>query len=216
MKLTFHSHLGASHLLHSSGILEEIATVLRKLPTPVWPGKSEANADYEVVQQMVNSLIEHELLKKGWLSQPKVVASSSAYYADFWKQAKAPWAMRGLPEQNVRALCEIQFGNVGRLGMDNEKFRIGFQEDRADVGIQVVPMAALAKRVDRSVANFEKTKSLIEKLGRGSLQVPVLVIGLDAEPSKALDMRNWAKALTVLTGPGSQKRRQALAAKILG
>ena len=190
MRLHYYSHQGAEHILGSTGLLLELDTLLRALPLPVWRNKSACNKRLDVVQQMLNSLIEDQMVRRGWLSQAQVIASAHEFYADFYRLAPRPWSLPGLPDAAVRALCEVQFGNVARLGLDNEKFRIGRAEGRCDVGVEIVPLRSLAQRIDTSVATFEKCRQLLERLGCNGLPTPVLVIGLDVdEETEVWDLR---------------------------
>jgi hypothetical protein len=213
VKCTYYAHQGADHLLASCGLLEELDIVFRRLPLPVWHAKSGANPSLDVVQQVLNSFIEYELVSRDWLSQAQVLESAHDFYADFWKQSPRQWDMPGLPPSSIKALCEIQFGNVARLGMDNEKFRIGYLEGRADVGIEVVPTRVLANRIDTAVASYEKTVSLLQRLGRTGMPTPILVIGLEPDDSTfTLNLRDHFSSLQPLRGSHSQAFRQQFAA----
>ncbi len=214
--MSYYAHLGAQHLLSSCGLLAQLHGVLTRLPVPHWQGKSSANDQLCVVQQVLNSFIEYELTERGWLSQAQVGDAANEFYADFWASAPAQWQLEGLADSSVQALCEVQFGNVGRLGMDIEKFRVGHLEGRCDVGIEIVPTRALAHRVDGSVATFEKACGLVQRLGRAGLPIPLLVVGLDTHPGQPeLDLRTVADSLDELRGKRSAKRRAALAASLL-
>ena len=212
MKLVYHSHLGAEHSLASCGLLLELDSVLRKLPLPVWRGKSPKHPQLEVVQQMLNTYLECELTARGWLSQAVIGDAEREFYADFYKAAERQWSLPGLPEALLKALCESQFGNTSRLGMDNEKFRIGHFEGRCDVGIEIVPTRALARRTDKSIATFEKCQKLLNRLGPYGMPTPVLVIGLEADDDTPVwDLKRHKVSLEAIKA--STELRQALVRK---
>lgn len=194
--------------------MRQLDSVIRALPTPVFGGKSAKNARHDVVQQMVNSLFRVALEEHGWLHQHAVAEASTGYYADFWHQAFVPNAPAGLEGLAVRALCEVQFGNVSRLGADFDKFRIGWLEERADVGIEVVPVQALASRVAQSVANFEKARTDITRLKRTGLPVPVLLVGLSCDGNQA-DLRKHQRDLQRIVAKGAGDYRLQLARRLL-
>lgn len=214
MTPVYHSHLGAAALLESCGLLGQLDAVIRALPTPVFGGKSLKNAKHDVVQQMVNSMFRVALEGHGWLHQHAVAEASTGYYADFWSQAPVRDAPAGLEGTTVRALCEIQLGNVSRLGADFDKFRIGWLEERADVGIEVVPVQALASRVAQSVANFEKARSDISRLKRTGLPVPVLLVGLSCD-GREVDLRKHQRDLQRIVAKGAGDYRLQLARRLL-
>ncbi|MCC5611540.1 hypothetical protein LC612_33570 [Nostoc sp. CHAB 5834] len=216
MKLQFYAHLRAEHLLHSAGLLQEISTSLEAIPIPVWAGKSKANSSLYVVQQVLNSFIEYQLATRGWLTQAQVGARATEFYADFWKSSTPQWDDSRCEVSPIKALCEVQFGNVARIGMDLEKFRIGNMQGRCDVAIEVVPMKGLADRIDDSVATFEKAKSLVEALGPWALPVPLLLVGLSDDPLQPhLNLKSHFRNISQLKGVRSAVVRQAFARSVL-
>ena len=215
MNLHYHSHLGAEHILASVGLLQELDTVLRSLALSVWPGKSASNPRLDVVQQMLNAQLEAALVGVGWLSQAQVIASAHEFYADFYRKVSRPWALPGLPEAEIQVLGECQFGNTARLGLDNEKFRIGRIEGRCDVGVEIVPVSSLAQRIDGNVATFKRAQELLRRLGPNGLPTPVLVIGLEAgEQTEVWNLQGTGHPLSSLKKPSVA--RQVVAARIAG
>jgi len=51
-----------------------------------------------------------------------------------------------------------------------------------DAGIEIVPMLTLAKSMSTGVSYFEQMKSGLEYRGESDIDIPVLIIGIDAKP----------------------------------
>ncbi len=76
---------------------------------------------------------------------------------------------------------EIQFGKYAFMVYDIlAKMPIFSNRRIIDSGIEVVPMHELARRMSTGVSYFEQVKGDLECRGVGSLDIPVLVIGVDA------------------------------------
>ncbi len=181
MKIIYeYSHLGGSEILHVHfpSIEKEI---------------------YEVIQavQPIRSKISKEKTKQGLkLYSPKQMN----------KQFKIQFRERGfyelrdrytiqLPDYPIvikgafkqidfvkeKVLVEVQFGKYAFMFYDMAKFQYFFNENKADVGVEIVPAHSLKKNMSTGVSYGEQLIYDIERLKRHFPAVPIKVILVDAE-----------------------------------
>lgn len=80
-------------------------------------------------------------------------------------------------------LVEVQFGKYAFMFYDMAKFQYFFNENKADVGVEIVPCHALKKQMSTGVSYGEQLVYDIERLKRHFPAVPVKVILIDADGS---------------------------------
>lgn len=78
-----------------------------------------------------------------------------------------------------RVLVEVQFGKYAFMFYDMAKFQYFFNENRADVGIEIVPCHHLQQQMSTGVAYGEQLIYDIERLKRHFPSLPVYVILVD-------------------------------------
>jgi S-adenosylmethionine hydrolase len=78
-----------------------------------------------------------------------------------------------------RVLVEIQFGKYAFMFYDMAKFQYFFNENKADVGVEIVPAYSLSKEMSSGVSYGEHLIYDIERLKRHFPAVPVKVILVD-------------------------------------
>ena len=78
-----------------------------------------------------------------------------------------------------KVLVEVQFGKYAFMFYDMAKFQYFFNENKADVGIEIVPCHALHKQMSTGVSYGEQLVYDIERLKRHFPAVPVKVILVD-------------------------------------
>ena len=79
-----------------------------------------------------------------------------------------------------KVLVEVQFGKYAFMFYDMAKFQYFFNENKADVGIEIVPCHALHKQMSTGVSFGEQLVYDIERLKRHFPAVPVKVILIDS------------------------------------
>jgi len=121
-----------------------------------------------------NKIVEEELTKLGWQSQPSVFGSEHDAYAkmDFLKD---------------RVGVEVEFGHSSFLGIDLLKFQVssysGF--DKIDVGVYITTTRDFQKKMKTVYGPNWEGSLTYEKVIRylphfkSAIQVPVYVIGID-------------------------------------
>lgn len=80
-----------------------------------------------------------------------------------------------------RVLVEVQFGKYAFMFYDMAKFQYFFNENKADVGVEIVPCHALHTQMSTGVSYGEQLVYDIERLKRHFPAVPVKVILIDAD-----------------------------------
>lgn len=78
-------------------------------------------------------------------------------------------------------LVEVQFGKYAFMFYDMAKFQYFFNENKADVGVEIVPCHKLQKGMSTGVSYGEQLVYDIERLKRHFPAVPVKVILIDAD-----------------------------------
>ncbi|RMD92016.1 MAG: BstYI, partial [Calditrichaeota bacterium] len=79
-----------------------------------------------------------------------------------------------------KILVEVQFGKYPFMFYDLAKFQYFFNENKAEVGVEIVPCYALYKNMSTGVSYGEQLIFDIERLKRHFPAVPVKVILIDA------------------------------------
>lgn len=78
-----------------------------------------------------------------------------------------------------KVLAEVQFGKYAFMFYDMAKFQYFFNENKADVGIEIVPCHAMHSQMSTGVSYGEQLVYDIERLKRHFPAVPVKVILID-------------------------------------
>lgn len=78
-----------------------------------------------------------------------------------------------------RVLVEVQFGKYAFMFYDMAKFQYFFNENKADVGIEIVPCHNLQQQMSTGVSYGEQLVYDIERLKRHFPAVPVYIILVD-------------------------------------
>lgn len=81
-----------------------------------------------------------------------------------------------------KVLIEVQFGKYAFMFYDMAKFQYFFNENKADVGIEIVPCHALHQWMSSGVSYGEQLVYDIERLKSHFPAVPVKVILIDVDP----------------------------------
>ncbi len=82
-----------------------------------------------------------------------------------------------------KLLIEVQFGKYAFMFYDMAKFQYFFNENKAEVGVEIVPCHGLQKEMSSGVSYGEQLVYDIERLKRHFPAVPVKVILIDTDES---------------------------------
>ena len=79
---------------------------------------------------------------------------------------------------------EVQFGKYSFMVYNVcAKMTIFHKQGHIDAGIEIVPMKHLAQQMSSGVSYFEQFVWDLEQRGVSDIDIPVLIIGIDAPPS---------------------------------
>lgn len=92
-----------------------------------------------------------------------------------------PGAFKQIDFVKGKVLVEVQFGKYAFMFYDMAKFQYFFNENKADVGVEIVPSHSLHKQMSSGVSYGEQLVYDIERLKRHFPAVPVKIILVDAE-----------------------------------
>ncbi|MGE7666651.1 BglII/BstYI family type II restriction endonuclease [Ureibacillus composti] len=181
---------------HFIQIYEELKTVCKDCPVPLYVGKSKNQKQLEVIQQLMNTYFLLRFKSLGWESEPFATPDTSedALRSDFRKTYVNPQT----GEIILTIQIEVEFGNVASSYRNYFKFQLSFSNALTDICVLILPSYSLSKRIDSGVSNFEKTVREIPS-AKLSVTVPTLVIGLYDDGSTVWDVKNIAE-LKVLKG----------------
>jgi hypothetical protein len=96
-------------------------------------------------------------------------------------EIKIPGAYKQIDFVKEKVLVEVQFGKYAFMFYDMAKFQYFFNENKADVGVEIVPCHSLHKEMSTGVSYGEQLIYDIERLKRHFPAVPVKVILLDVD-----------------------------------
>ncbi|GAP08017.1 MAG TPA: BstYI [Anaerolinea thermolimosa] len=96
-------------------------------------------------------------------------------------QCTIPNAFKQVDFVKEKVLIEVQFGKYAFMFYDMAKFQYFFNENKADVGVEIVPSHTLHRKMSSGVSYGEQLVYDIERLKRHFPAVPVKVILIDAD-----------------------------------
>jgi len=162
---------------------------------------------YPSHEQEIYDAISEVRAQRTKLSREKTMLGRELYSPSAMnRQFHAAFAARGykelrdtytivLPDSDVRipgaykqidfvkdgVLVEVQFGKYAFMFYDMAKFQYFFNENKADLGVEIVPCHALHAQMSTGVSYGEQLVYDIERLKRHFPAVPVKVILIDAD-----------------------------------
>jgi len=181
MKIVYeYSHLGGSEILQVKypSILTELYEVIESVKANRVKESKEKTKQGKLLyspidmnnqfKEKLNSLEYFELRDTYDIIIPNSTQRISGAYKqiDFVKQ---------------KVLIEVQFGKYAFMFYDMAKFQYFFNENKADVGIEIVPCHHLHQSMSSGVSFGEQLVYDIERLKRHFPAVPIKVILLDVD-----------------------------------
>lgn len=94
---------------------------------------------------------------------------------------RIPGAFKQVDFVKDKVLVEMPFGKYAFMFYDMAKFQYFFNENKADVGVEIVPCHALHKEMSTGVSYGEQLVYDIERLKRHFPAVPVKVMRIDVD-----------------------------------
>jgi hypothetical protein len=92
-----------------------------------------------------------------------------------------PGAFKQIDFAKQKVLVEVQFGKYAFMFYDMAKFQYFFNENKADVGVEIVPCHNLHSQMSSGVSYGEQLVYDIERLKRHFPAVPIKIMLLDID-----------------------------------
>jgi hypothetical protein len=176
MKANLYSYRFAQEILQHEKYKEawhEVIGIVETSPVYIFPGKSKNNPDLNVVQQLQNTYFDRRFaIDYQWQHHPLATnIKGSSLKADFRKQFN-----------DLTIQVEVQFGNAARWYSDIFKFQAAYSQKLIQLGLSILPMSRLGKRIDSNIVSFERAKKELPS-AELSITLPILLIGLEVDES---------------------------------
>lgn len=172
-----YSHMFGEAILEQlhSGLKQEVVQILTTTPIPMATKRSrEKTKQGKLVWsgKNFNDPLAKEFRGSSWERRKIFFPDQGRYFIDV-DFAKGKVAL------------EIQFGKYAFVQHDFSKFRYLFEErdeaNRIDVGIEVVPCAALQREMYTGPANFESVVASLQAHARNDPPVPIWLIAIEVK-----------------------------------
>lgn len=170
-------------------------------------GRQILYCDYPDIDAEIRAVISSVVCHRSKISKEKTKAGQMLYSPiDMNAQFREAFTSRGyrelrdtytitLPSSDIaisgaykqidfvkeRVLVEVQFGKYAFMFYDMAKFQYFFNENKADVGVEIVPCHGLHRKMSSGVSFGEQLIYDIERLKRHFPAVPVKVILVDVD-----------------------------------
>lgn len=181
MKIVYiYSHLGGAEILkvRYPEIDEQINSVIEQID----PQKTKQSNEKTKAGKMLYAPID---MNKQFAN--KFEALGFCELRDYYvieipnSDTKIKGAFKQIDFVKEKVLVEVQFGKYAFMFYDMAKFQYFFNENKADVGVEIVPAHALHRQMSSGVSFGEQLVYDIERLKRHFPAVPVKVIIVDLD-----------------------------------
>jgi hypothetical protein len=178
-KVYEYSHLGGSEILkvRYQDIEREIDKVISGITLLE---KTKVSKEKTMPGRSLYSPKElNKKFKKGFteLGYKEIKDTYTISIPNYKKEIKG--AFKQIDFVKKRVLVEAQFGKYAFMFYDMAKFQYFFNENKADVGVEIVPCHPMHKQMSTGVSYGEQLVYDIERLKRHFPAVPVKVILID-------------------------------------
>ncbi len=133
----------------------------------------------------INKAFKHELGQKGWLNYKVDCDYIQGEYLEGYIAAKVsssrPFREMDFVKPGVKLGIEVQFGKYAFMVYNVcAKMTIFSKMGVIDTGIEIVPVKRFADEMSTGVSYFEQIAWDLEHRGSSNIDIPVLILGLDA------------------------------------
>jgi hypothetical protein len=177
-----YSHLGGSEILQVRypEINHEIYQVIASINT----GKNKVSKEKTKHGMLLYSPVElNDLFKVQFrqLGYQEIRDNYTITIPD--TEISIPGAYKQIDFSKEKVNIEVQFGKYAFMFYDMAKFQYFFNENKSDVGVEIVPCHRLHKQMSSGVSYGEQLIYDIERLKRHFPAVPIKIILIDVESS---------------------------------
>jgi len=179
MKILYeYSHLGGAEILQVRypKLLREINDVIDR----VQPKRTKLSKEKTKVGKMLFAPIDMNGQFKTLFREYDFNELKDTYTIELPKyKTKIPGAFKQIDFVKQNVLVEVQFGKYAFMFYDMAKFQYFFNENLAEVGVEIVPAHSLSRQMSSGVSYGEQLIFDIQRLKRHFPAVPVKVILVD-------------------------------------
>ena len=184
MKIVYtYSHLGGHEILqvHYKEYLQQIYDVISEIKAE----KIKESKEKTMVGKMLFSPVDMNNQFKEAFAKRDFKEIRDTYTIEIPNSdVKIKGAFKQVDFVKEKVLIEVQFGKYAFMFYDLAKFQYFFNENKADVGIEIVPCHAFQKQMSSGVSYGEQLVYDIERLKRHFPSVPIMVILIDEQVMK--------------------------------
>lgn len=173
-------------------------------------GKREGKMLYNPTA--LNAAFKREFKQRGWARKRVKCDYSDEHYAEDYK-VRHKWrgAFREMDFVKDKLGIEVQLGKYSFMVYNvSAKMTIFSNLGVIDAGIEIVPVKSLAKEMSSGVSYFEQFEWDLRKRGVSNIDIPVLILGIDADEPTAAQQAAHARGVPAPKRAGAKpgpKRR---------
>ncbi len=175
-----YSHLGGSEILHVHypQIEKEVYDIINKIKAI----RTKKSKEKTMIGKMLFSPKDMNQQFKAAFAEYGFSEMRDRYIIEIpHNDIQIKGAYKQIDFVKSKVLVEVQFGKYAFMFYDMAKFQYFFNENKADVGVEIVPCHALHKHMSTGVSYGEQLVYDIERLKRHFPAVPVKVILIDID-----------------------------------
>ena len=177
-----YSHLGGTEILHVRypQIEEEIYSVIRKVKASRSKVSQEKTKMGKLLYAPIdlNKKFKHEFHLLGYY---EIRDTYTLTIPD--SNIAIPGVFKQIDFVKNKVNIEVQFGKYAFMFYDMAKFQYFFNENKSDVGVEIVPCHAMHRQMSSGVSFGEQLIYDIERLKRHFPAVPIKIILIDVDDS---------------------------------
>lgn len=132
----------------------------------------------------LNAVFKQEFAKRGWEPRKEYCAYSSEYYVSDYTPTrfKGQRPYREMDFVKDKLGVEVQFGKYAFMVYNVcAKMTIFRNLGHIDCGVEIVPVRGFTREMSTGVAYFEQFVWDLSTRGVGNIDIPVVVLGIDAD-----------------------------------
>lgn len=132
----------------------------------------------------LNKVFKSEFEKRDWHSKKEFCTYSTDYYVEGYtpKRLKGQRPFREMDFVKEKLGVEVQFGKYAFMVYNVcAKMTIFRNLGHIDCGVEIVPVRGFTREMSTGVAYFEQFTWDLKERGVGNIDIPVLILGIDAD-----------------------------------
>ena len=120
----------------------------------------------------MNKVIEANLQDQGWQTMVEDAPMLEHVEGSRGSQRVIDFAKDGVG-------IEVQFGKYAFIAYDFVKFLAFYEEQRINVGVEIMAMRSLTKEMSSGVGSWESAMQVLKTRPRGHPPMPLVLVGID-------------------------------------